>query len=96
MSEKHRLQAQAAGQTGWGRVGSSEDHLRYMYLLPGRYRNRRRCYCGCTGKASHGGAANGVALVAGCELAMRRWVKTGEYRTQEELERIARKRGGVR
>lgn len=80
MSEKHRLQAQAAGQTGWGVIASADHHQRYSELLPGRYRNRSRCYCGCGGKASHSGRANGLALVQGCELAMRRWVKTGEYR----------------
>ncbi len=91
MTERHRLQSQAAGQTGWGTISSAADHLRYMYLLPGRYRNRRRCHCGCGGKASHGGAANGLALVAGCELSMHRWVKTGEFRTHEELMRICRR-----
>jgi hypothetical protein len=31
--------------------------------------------------------ANGVTLAAGCELSMRRWAKTGEYRTHAEIER---------
>ncbi|MCP2320972.1 hypothetical protein APR12_006362 [Nocardia amikacinitolerans] len=88
---KQRAAATATGQSGWGRIGSDADHQRYMYLLPGRYRNRRRCYCGCTaGKASHGVAANGVGLVTGCELSMHRWVKTGEFRTQTKLDEIRR------
>ncbi|MFF0532891.1 hypothetical protein ACFYT3_31535 [Nocardia amikacinitolerans] len=32
-----------------------------------------------------------MTLVNGCELSMRRWVNTGEYRTQAELDRIAQK-----
>jgi hypothetical protein len=86
---KYRAQASATGQTGWGEYGSAADHQRYLYELPGRYRNRRRCYCGCGGKASHGGAVNGLAMACGCEMAMRRWVRTGDGRTQAELDRIA-------
>lgn len=90
-SEKHRVEALAAGQTGWGQVGSASGHIRYMFLLPGRWRNRRKCYCGCGGKSSHGGAANGLTLVNGCELSMRRWVKTGEFRSEAEIEHLRAK-----
>lgn len=86
-NEKHRLAAVAAGQTDWGRWGSAIAHKRYVVLIPGRWRNRRRCHCGCGGRRSHAGMANGVTLASGCELSMRRWAKTGEYRTQAEIER---------
>lgn len=76
--DQERLKAQAAGQTAWGVIGDTANHQRYMRLLPGRYRNRRRCFCGCGGKKSHGGYANGLAMTGGCEWSMRVWVKTGE------------------
>lgn len=75
--ERDRLKAQAAGRTGWGVVADASIHQRSMKLLPGRWRNRRKCHCGCGGKRSHGGYANGVAMTGGCEWSMRRWVKFG-------------------
>lgn len=75
--EQERLKAQAAGQTAWGVVGDATKDQRYMKLLPGRYRNRRKCPCKCGGKISHGGYVNGLAMTGGCEWSMRRWVKHG-------------------
>lgn len=79
--EQQRLMAQAAGQAGWGVIGDANAHQRYMKLLPGRYRNRRKCPCGCGGKASHGGYVNGLAMTSACEWAMRQWVKCGYKQT---------------
>lgn len=75
--EQQRLKAQAAGQTGWGVYANAETQQRYMKLLPGRWRNRRKCCCGCGGKQSHGGYTNGLAMTGGCEWSMRVWVKHG-------------------
>ncbi|MCP9625223.1 hypothetical protein NMK54_34320 [Nocardia otitidiscaviarum] len=61
-----------------GRVASAVTGQRTSTLMPSRYRSRRRCYCGCGGKATHTGRASGVPLVTGCELSMQRWVRTGE------------------
>lgn len=61
-----------------GVVGDAINGERSMELLPGRWRNRRKCYCGCGGKSSHGGYAGGVAMVCGCEWAMRYWVNHGQ------------------
>ena len=47
------------------------EHNRY--LEP--YQSRRRCHCGCKGKVTHRGMANGIGLMWGCELTVRRWVK---------------------
>lgn len=52
--------------------GSAVDHARA--LTPVLPRSRRRCYCGCRGRATHYGTANGVALICGCEFYVRRWV----------------------
>lgn len=93
--DKQRLRAQAAGQTRWGKIGSA-DQLRYMTRMPGRYRNRSKCHCGCRGKASHSGAANGVTLVWGCELSTMRWVKTGEFRTQEVRDRLRSRQAALK
>lgn len=71
----------ANSKTG-GRVASAATGCRTSTLMPPRYRSRRRCYCGCEGKATHTGRADGITLVTGCELSMQRWVRTGEYRTQ--------------
>jgi hypothetical protein len=38
--------------------------------------SRRRCVC-CNRRTTHIGLANGVALMSGCELRTRRWVRDG-------------------
>lgn len=74
---RNETEARLKSPGGFGWHGSATDGPRYAQLLPGRYRNRRRCHCGCGGKASHAGMANGVALTNGCELSMRRWARDG-------------------
>lgn len=59
-------------------VGDAVNGHRSMKLLPGRFRNRRKCYCGCGGKRSHGGYADGIAMTGGCEWSMRYWVNHGQ------------------
>jgi hypothetical protein len=39
--------------------------------------SRRRCPCGCGNRATHTGRGNGIALVIGCQMAIRRWVRDG-------------------
>jgi len=41
-------------------------------------KSRRRCKCGCGGRATHIGLGDGVALMGGCEMRVRRWVRDGE------------------
>lgn len=67
-----------ASDSSGGVVGDAINGERSMKLLPGRWRNRRKCYCGCGGKSSHGGYAGGVAMTSGCEWAMRYWVNHGQ------------------
>ena len=68
--------AMRGGTDGWGQMGSSTMNVRYIDLAPARA--RRRCHCGCEGRATHRGLANGVCLVSGCQMAILRWVKTGD------------------
>lgn len=59
------------GTTDWG-SSASEDGCRYVEPLEPKYR-RRKCHCGCDGRATHRGMVNGVDLVCGCELSIARW-----------------------
>lgn len=59
-------------------MGSVVGHAngdRSMVRVP---RMRRRCPCGCGHTSTHSGrGTNGVALMWGCELHVRRWVRDG-------------------
>lgn len=72
MSDETRARLSSPG--GWGQVGD-ERMLRYMKAAPNK---RRRCRCGCGGAETHVGFANGVALMGGCEMRVRRWVREGQ------------------
>jgi hypothetical protein len=68
--------AMRGGTAAWGVMGSSIEHVRYAEPI----KSRKKCLCGCEGKRTHAGMANGVCLTSGCELTIRRWVKTGSRR----------------
>jgi len=71
---KHALAAAMTGGTeSWGEWGSAVDHVRYMEANT----SKRMCRCGCRKRANWSGRANGITLTMGCELTIRRWVKTG-------------------
>jgi hypothetical protein len=74
-TENERVRATVLGQAAWGAHGSSAEHRRYSERINSA--SRRRCHCGCGVRATHVGCANGVALMSGCELSVRRWVRTG-------------------
>lgn len=57
--------------------GCAMTHQRAAVPIADRRRGRR-CSCGCRQRSTHMGAAGGVVLVQGCELAVRRWVRTAE------------------
>lgn len=67
------------GTTLWGKHASATTHARYMLALP-HPKNRRRCSCGCEGRSTHAGLANGLGLMRGCELSVAHWVKTGMFK----------------
>jgi hypothetical protein len=66
--------AMQGGTEAWGQWGSVLEHIRYAEPITGR-RGRRKCSCGCGKRATHKGFANGICLMSGCELAVRRWVR---------------------
>lgn len=67
------------------RMGS-EDGRRTMGLAPSK--SRRRCHCGCRKRATHLGLGDGICLIMGCELYIRRWVRDGgRMRRRRPLER---------
>ena len=59
----------------FGQYGSAIEHQRYIERIGSK--SRKRCCCGCKQRATHKGMANGICLVSGCELSMRRWVRDG-------------------
>jgi len=61
------------GTSSWGQCGNDAG-IRYCEKLPPK-NSRRKCPCGCGGRATHTGANNGVVLCSGCELSIRRWVR---------------------
>lgn len=79
MSKAARSAAMRGGTEGWGRIGST-DHVRYAEAVSPK--SRHRCSCGCKMRATHVGMANGVALTTACELAIRRWIKTGDTKAK--------------
>lgn len=65
------------GTEGWGVVGSASEHIRYAVLRPKKRGGVRKCPCGCGTRVTHLGMANGMCLMSGCELRVRRWVRDG-------------------
>lgn len=78
LSHESSSRATAPSPRSVAAVGDAVNGYRSMKLLPGRFRNRRKCYCGCGGKQSHGGYADGIAMTGGCEWSMRYWVNHGQ------------------
>lgn len=75
LSNAARSAAMRGGTEGWGQFASSSENVRYAEPLPRT--SRKRCHCGCGQRKTHAGMANGMCLTSACELAIRRWVKTG-------------------
>jgi len=70
--------ARALSPGGWGTVSDAFRHQRYAVALPKRY-TRSRCDCGCGGRTTHSGSANGLALTSGCEWSIRQWVRNPDW-----------------
>jgi len=77
--EREELRARAAGliDSDGIRSGSVNGH-RTLTRLPST--SRKRCSCGCGKRATHVGLGDGLALMSGCELRVRRWVRDGDSR----------------
>lgn len=101
MSEiRNETRARLASPGMWGWEGSANDHMRYAKKIAGRG-GRRKCDCGCGGRATHFGLANGLGLTSGCEWSIRRWVRAPDAGDQERWERydaaqMAKPNGAVR
>jgi hypothetical protein len=61
------LKARLRSPGEWGTYGNHREHMRYVVGS----KNRRKCHCGCGGRVTHSGMANGVCLTSGCELYVR-------------------------
>ncbi|OHU47279.1 hypothetical protein BKG82_26885 [Mycobacteroides chelonae] len=81
------LRTVASSSRSVAAVGDAVNGHRSIKLLPGRFRNRRKCHCRCGGKQSHGGYADGIAMTAGCEWSMRYWVNHGQLPLRETLQK---------
>lgn len=73
--------AMQGGTEAWGQMGSSTDNVRYAEIITPK--SRKKCWCGCEGKRTHKGMANGVCLTTACHMGILRWVKTGGVRVAE-------------
>lgn len=60
-------------------------HERAMVKTPPS--SRKRCSC-CGRRATHVGTANGMAMMGGCDLRVRRWVKQGSIAIQRSSARF--------
>lgn len=58
------------------RRGSVNGHRTLIRIQPS---SRRRCTC-CGKRATHVGLGDGLALMDGCEMRVRRWVRDGSAR----------------
>jgi hypothetical protein len=97
VSLRGEVRARLASPGYWGSYGDALEHARYVKPTA----SRRRCHCGCKGRATHLGMANGVCLANGCELSMRRWARdpldgAAAQFERWEAERIAKPNGAVR
>lgn len=70
--------AMQGGTDAWGRMGSAKENVRYAEPITPK--SRKKCWCGCEGKRTHKGMANGVCLTTACHMGILRWVKTGSVR----------------
>lgn len=68
--------AMQGGTAAWGQMGSASTHVRYVELITPK--SRKKCHCGCGGKKTHKGMANGVCLTSSCHLSALRWAKGGK------------------
>ncbi len=69
--------AMEGGMEEWGQHGSIFQHRLYVEPQDARGGHYRKCRCGCGTKAKFRLMANGVCMSEGCELSLRRAVKTG-------------------
>ena len=79
LSPAARSAAMRGGTSQWGTVGGMPGQIRYMELRPKRAGRKPKCSCGCGTPKTHTGFANGVCLMGGCEMHVRRWVRGSNH-----------------
>jgi hypothetical protein len=74
--ERENTKAQLAGKIGANgyREGSVDGSRSMVKADP---KSRSRCGCGCGKRETHLGLGDGLALMGGCEMKVRRWVRDG-------------------
>lgn len=82
--------AMRGGTQGWGQHASSTENLRYSEPLERRRGRQRDCHCGCGGRVTHRGMANGISLITACEFGIARWVRDGYTRPHPIREAAAK------
>lgn len=79
--------AMRGGTAEWGERASCFEHVRYCEPIPrDHWKRRRMCRCGCRKRETHSGKANGIALMSGCELEVRRWVRDPLWRHKARMQ----------
>lgn len=68
--------AMKTGTESWGMAASIKDHATWAEPQDARKGHYKKCHCGCGKKAKWRLMANGICMGEGCELSVRRWVKT--------------------
>lgn len=94
------LRAKATSPGEWGTYGNAAAHTRYAKQITTRG-GRSKCDCGCGGRVTHTGMANGLGMTSGCEWSIRQWVRDPHAQTRQQWERydaaqLAKPNGAVR
>lgn len=94
------LRAKMTSPGEWESYGNAAKHTRYVKRIIGRG-GRSKCGCGCGGRSTHIGMANGLGMTSGCEWSIRRWVRdphvqARQWAEQYEAARVAKPNGAAR
>lgn len=69
--------AMRGGTAEWGTRASIAEHVGYVEPQDARGGHYLKCHCGCQQKAKFRAMFNGICMMEGSELAVRRFIKHG-------------------
>lgn len=72
--------AMRGGTAEWGRRASTKEHVGYAERQDARGGHYLKCRCGCGQRAKFRAMFNGICMYEGCEMSVRRFIKTGRSR----------------